>query len=126
MKINIGHIDNAHSDWVRTLDFYRQEISILKKRLTELASRNTGKDVMPQVEHYENQWKVQIDNIDRLEHEISQNAMEIGRQAKESSAGYIEKELAVQHTDLSHKVERQEEMVNQLRREFNRFAMEWM
>lgn len=126
MKINIAHIDNAHSDWIRALDFYRQEMAILRGRLTELASRNTGREVMSQVEHYENQLKVQVNNIDTLEHEIAANAIEIGRQAKESAAGYIEKNLAVQHTDLSQRFERQEEIVNQLRRDFNRFAMKWM
>ena len=79
MKINIVHINNMHVDWKRSIDFYRQELGILKERLTEIAAKNTAKDTMVGVEHFENQFEIQQDNMVRLKHDIKQNMSGIRR-----------------------------------------------
>ena len=45
-KVSITHINNSHGDWLRSLDFYKQELGVLKGRLTEVAGKNTGADVI--------------------------------------------------------------------------------
>ena len=53
-EINIKHISNLHSDALRGLDFYKQEIGILKKRLEEIAADNTGHEVAESIERFQN------------------------------------------------------------------------
>ncbi len=125
-KISISHLGNAHSDWLRALDFYKLETVILKERLTEIAGKNTGAEVMKEVEHFENQFKIQGDNIDRLRHEIHVNLASISREAQRSSAGYIDGILLVQHNNLKERYEAEEKIFNELRRDFNKFASAMM
>ena len=125
-KISIAHVNNAHSDWLRALDFYKDEISILKNRLTEIAGKNTSRDVMRNVEHFENQFKLQKDNIQVLSHDIKQNVKSIKNQLQDANAGYIDGELAEQHNAFSGKFYDEEKVINELRHEFNEFAAQWM
>lgn len=125
-KINIAHLGNEHTSWTRSLNFYKTEILILKLILTELAGKNSGKDVMKEVEHYENVFRIHINNIDTISHEIQVNASAIGRQAQAANAGYIDGELAATQTALGAKVESEEDALRSIIREFRKFAAQWM
>ena len=125
-KVNIAHVNNEHSYWLRSLNFYKTEISILKGILTEIAKKNTGTDVMKNVEHFENQFKVQTDNIDRLSHNIHANLDRISSQAHDSNAGYIDAALLSEHTSLSDKFENEVHILTDMIKSFRTFAGEWM
>ncbi len=125
-KISITHLSNAHNDWLRSLDFYKQEIKILKNRLTEIAGKNSHKEVLAQVEHFENQFSIQANNINRLSHDIKANVSVAGVEAKSSGAGYIDGDLLTQHSYIGQKFEAEEKTINELRYDFNQFAAEWM
>ena len=59
MKTAQEYITEAHASdlqWRKDLDFYKEEISIFKKRLDEIAFKNTSKDIKLLVSHFENQF----------------------------------------------------------------------
>ena len=119
-------MSNAHNSWLRSLDFYKQEINILKGLLTEVAGKNSGAPVTKEVEHYENQLKVQLENIDVLVHDIKENLTNAGKQASASGAGYIDGGLLSNHTALGEKFATEEKIINELRHAFQQFAAQWM
>lgn len=125
-RINISHVTNTHNQWLRSLNFYKTEISILKSILTEIARKNTGGEAMKETEHFENQFYIQSNNIDALAHAIHGNISAIADAAKASSAGYIDAELKKTHDELGIKTEQQETTVTELVRSFRRFAEKWM
>jgi hypothetical protein len=125
-KINVTQINNEHNSWLRSLDFYKTEVIILRGMLTEVAKRNTASEIMKEVEHFENQFKIQVDNIDRLSHNIHVNIDTIGKQAQESNAGYVEGALAAEHTALGEQFESEEHVVRDLIKSFRKFAEQWM
>ena len=125
-KVSITHMNNAHSDWVRALHFYRDELKILSGRLTEIATKNTGREAMLEVEHFENQFRIQAENINTLSHEIRANVSMAAHETKASGAGYIDGILITRHNELSTKFATEEKIINELRRSFNEFASEWM
>jgi hypothetical protein len=125
-QTSISHIGHEHSEWLRSLDFYKQELGMLKERLTEIGGKNTGHDVAVQLEQYENRFKVQRDNIDRLRHNIKENRNAISREVQDNKAGYFERDLSEQYLQLGKDFSAEEEAVNELRREFNQFSTEWM
>ncbi len=125
-KVNITHVSNEHNAWLRSLTFYKTELSILKGILTEVAGKNTASDVSKKVEHFENQFKIQTDNIDRLCHNIHTNIDTIGKQARQSGAGYIDGSLLAEHTDLGDKFKYEERTVIELIHSFRSFAEQWM
>ncbi len=122
---SIPHTNVEHSDWVRSLDFYKDELGILKSRLTEVAGKNTGDEAAKGAEHFENQFKIQITNIDKLRHDINSHLAEIAEQA-EASAGHIEKDELDSHDALRNRYIALEKIINELRHDFYRYAAKWM
>jgi NAD-dependent SIR2 family protein deacetylase len=59
-----------HQDWLSRLQFYKEEIYILKERLQEITSKNSSKEALAKAEHFQNQFIVQRNNIDELVHSI--------------------------------------------------------
>lgn len=66
-----------HDEWKEALSFYKQELATFKNNLLEVASRTTHPDIMRMVEHFQNQFVVQTENIDILRHNIKYNAKTI-------------------------------------------------
>ncbi len=124
-EINIKHISNLHSDALRGLDFYKQEIGILKKRLEEIAADNTGHEVAERIEHFQNQFLIQINNIDDLKHRINENIKTIENQVK-NSAGFVDQKSADENAGLYDQYLSEEKLINEIRQDFNRFASKWM
>jgi hypothetical protein len=124
-EINIKHVSNLHSDALRGLEFYEQELVILRKRLEEIAGDNTGREVAVNIEHFQNQFLIQNNNIDELKHKIKENLKAIESQVM-SSAGFVDQDSMSLNADLYEQYLTQEKIVNDIRHEFNRFASKWM
>lgn len=70
MKDSIAHIHSLCHDWKRELDFYKNEIPILKKRLEEVASRNTAAEIAISIEKFENKFDIIANHLNELGHDI--------------------------------------------------------
>ncbi len=126
VKEKISALSDEHTTWLSSLDFYKQELIGMKTRLTEIAGKYTSKDVAVDVEHFENQLKVQNENIDLLHHDINANLAKVAIQLKENSAGYIDTELVKNHDSQKESFGSLEHVINELRKSFNTFAAKWM
>ena len=122
---NAMDIGVQHSEWLKILDFYEKELNILEKRLEEVAAKNTSFDARAGVEHFQNQFIIQRNNIDELKHIVnahSHNAFEDVKQ----HAGKVETTLVDEHHKIEDDVKQFEKVVNDLRHEFNLFLTKWM
>ena len=126
IKENISAMTDEHTGWLSALVFYKEELNILKKRLTEIAGKNTNKELGPEIEHFENQVNIQSENIDNLHHDINENLSKAAAQAQNNSAGYVDAGLLKTHEGQREKFLTEERTVNELRQNFNRFASKWM
>lgn len=126
MKERLSAIGTAHTEWLSSLGFYRDELDIMKNRLTEVGAKNTAKEVMPQLEHFENQIKLQLEHIDTLEHDIKINIAAVTTQAQENHAGFIDANLLDAYKKQEEAFAVMEKIIADLRHEFNRFAATWM
>jgi len=124
-KISIKHLNNEHNDWLKSLQFYKDQVMILKGRLTELAGKYTSGDVVNQLDHFENQFNIQITNIDTISHDLKAYLHDVTLQA-EGNNGYVEKELIDQHNSFRARFIEEEKFIHELRHEFNKFASHWM
>jgi len=124
-EINIKHIYSLHSDALRSLDFYKQDIKILRNRLEEITADNTRREVAVMIEHFQNQFLIQQNNIDELKHKLHDNLSNIQNQVMEY-AGFISETSSAENVDLYDQYLTIEKLVNEIRQEFNRFASEWM
>lgn len=124
-EINIKHIANLHSDALRALDFYKQDILILRRRLEEIAADNTGHEVAVKVEYFQNQFLIQSNNIDELKHNLNQNLAKVEEQVK-ASAGFLDQSVAAENSEIYSQYLSLEKVINEIRHEFNSFASRWM
>ena len=71
MKDSLSHVHLMCEDWKRELAFYKAELVILKDRLLEVASKNTSKEVLTTVEHYENKFRIISIHVDEMLHDVN-------------------------------------------------------
>ncbi len=60
-------IYNQHAEnmvWTNTINFYKDDLKVLSKRLEELVSKNNQSDFLKSAEHFQNQFIIQKNNMD--------------------------------------------------------------
>ena len=124
-SLTVSHSGTDHQEWLHAIDFYKSEFDILQKRLAEIVSKNTSHEALEGVEHFQNQFIVQRNNIDELRHNINEHTHKI-KLDEEKHAGHIEETLAEEHEKLKDEFSVFEKVVKELRQEFNEYLMKWM
>ncbi|RKS92531.1 hypothetical protein BC952_2433 [Flavobacterium limicola] len=121
----IYQLHEEHKTWLNKLLFYKDELSIMTNRLSEVASKNTSSEVLALVDHFNNQLIIQKEQIDILNHDIK------------SHESYLEAAVRknvndIEHTKFSdHKKHREsiavfEKIFKELREELIDFLSKWM
>jgi len=122
-KIYDQHAENT--EWTSKLNFYKDEIKIIKGRLEEVAAKNSSKEVLAQVERFQNQMIIQRNNIDEALHAVKINEEKLQAEINENP-------VAVDHRSVEyHAIEKDmvdsfEKNFNELRSEFNEFVGQWL
>ena len=122
-KIYTQHEENK--DWMNDLLFYRDEIAIMKNRLAEITNKNTSKEILAQVEHFQNQFILQADTIDNLKHEINLSNDAISLEIRQNDVA-IERRRMEDHAVLREKIVYFRKIFSFLKTEFNTFLSKWM
>ena len=122
---SVTHLTNEHNDWLRALDFYDTEITTMESRLIEVALKNNAQDALKGVEHFQNQFIIQRNNIDELQHNIKINLQQIAHQAL-AIANHVEIFTLSEHENMREDFMSFEKIMLELRHEFNRFLSKWM
>jgi peptidoglycan hydrolase CwlO-like protein len=82
-KQSINTLHHQYNDWMKELDFYKNEIKILENRLTEVAVKNTSKEVLADVEHFQNKFIILNERNDETRHAVNISKTEIEKLAIE-------------------------------------------
>jgi ActR/RegA family two-component response regulator len=122
-KIYTQHAEN--SEWMNKLKFYKDEISILGNRLGEIASKNNHAEVLTQVEHFQNQFIIQKNNIDEIAHAIGQHEKALEKEIEKNPTA-IEHRKFEFHDRQKEQVTSFEKNFSTIRSEFNQFSAKWM
>jgi cellulose biosynthesis protein BcsQ len=124
-KKTIYQLHEEHKTWLNKLLFYKDELKIMGNRITEVAEKNTSKELRSLADHFHNQLIIQKEQIDILNHDIK------------SHDSYLEAAVrknpnAVDHEKFSdHKKHREsiavfEKLFRELREELIDFLSKWM
>lgn len=124
-KIYISDLHFEHKAWSSELSFQKDELKIFRNRLEEVASRWTVKDVMKQVEHFQNNLIRHNEVVDTLVHDVNAHEHELSRFAKENPVA-IDHVHFKDHAKLRGEVETQRKLYGELKSEFMRFLTETM
>jgi hypothetical protein len=124
-KANIFNQHAENTDWTNRLSFYKDEIKIMTGRLVEVASKNSSDEVLAQVEHFQNQFIIQRNNIDEALHAVRINEDALQEEVNSNPVAVDHRSVAY-HAEEKEMVESFEKNINDLRAEFNEFAAKWL
>ena len=114
-----------HEQWKGELAFWKQELLFFNNKLSELVTRWTNKDVLAQLEHYQNQFILHGGVIEDLQETIEKHETRIAAQSIEGEDA-IDVRLAEQHVEFRNKMETQRQIYADLKKEFFRFLEKYM
>jgi len=118
--IYISDLHFEHKLWKSQLEFQRDELKSFNRRLEEVVVRWTDKDILSNIEKYQNNFIRHNEVIDTLLHEI-------GVQENKLTAFAISHPIAIDHvhfddhSEMRESVETQQTIYNKLKKEFMRF-----
>ncbi|MEN9700319.1 MAG: hypothetical protein RLZZ301_1517 [Bacteroidota bacterium] len=117
------HLENQ--DWLKRLDFYKEELIILRERLDEVASKNNDADFLKSLEHFQNQFMIQRNHIDELAHNIRANEGELVKEIEHNPTA-VDHRKVENHDQEADFMGFFEKNFAELRSEFNQFLAKWM
>lgn len=125
MKESIYKQHEENTDWLNRLDFYKEDIKILTKRLEEIAAKNSATEVLSEVERFQNQFIIQNNNIDEIKHLVKENESLLKKEI-ESNPVAVDHRKMEYHEKEKELVEAFEKNFNTLREDYNTFSSKWM
>lgn len=120
MEKKIYLLRAEHEDWLRRINFYKDELKILKSRLEEVASKNTVEDVLKGVEQFQNQLIIQAEQLDILAHNIREHDAAISKNIKQNITASDHRKAA-DHNYSAENMEQFEKLFIEMRNNINRF-----
>lgn len=120
VQADISQLSGECSTWRESLRSYRDEINHFKPRLQEVANQKLSQEQLKDVEHYHNQFHIQLINI----HDLKQSIKAHDRRVKfEMSAnnGQINDETLAEHEHLFEEYQALNHTLQNLGKEFNSF-----
>src|SRR6218665_66186 len=123
-KKTIYQLHEDHKIWQNKLAFYRDEIAIMQNRIEEIAEKNTAKEVMAFVEHFQNRLIIQDEQIDILSHGIQKHEAFLEAAANKNKVA-VDHEKFDDDLQLRSYVDDFERLFNELRKELIAFLSKW-
>ena len=124
-KVHIDDLHFEHQRWEKELKFFLEELPFFQARLEEVAKRYTSKDVLKELDHFQNQLYIERNAMDGLLHDITIHEQEIARYAKDHPVA-VDHVLFKDHSPLRDKIDTNRKMMHDLKMEFNRYLTKWM
>ncbi|MEP0134432.1 MAG: hypothetical protein ABJJ25_13005 [Eudoraea sp.] len=114
-----------HQQWRSELAFWEDELKSFKNRLGELVTRWTDKEVLAQLEHYQNEFILHDRVIDDMQEAIEQHEIRIAAQTK-TGQDALDTILVKKHVEFRNRMETQRQIYADLKKDFFRFLSKYM
>ncbi len=103
----------------------KDELSSFSLRLKEIDAVNTGQDIKAQVEHFQNQFIIQKEVIDVLEHDIKTDENRTAENAKENVTA-VEHRRVVDDQNIRDRMEIFKKIFGELKMEYQDFLGKYL
>lgn len=123
--ISNGNLHFEHELWRNELLFWKDELKFFNNRLSEIVTRWTKKDVLIQLEHFQNEFILHGGVIEDLLEDIEIHETRI---AGQTLAGHdaLDTVLVSKHLDFRNRLETQRAIYADLKKEFFKFLTKYM
>lgn len=121
----ITDIHRSNREWLNLIGFYSDELAIMERRIAEVTAKNTGVEVLANIEHFQNQVIIQKSHLEDLKRAIVHLEDKITEEIKSNpiAADHRRHEAPI---ELSEKVNQFQVLFYELRKEFLEFLVRVM
>jgi len=119
VQTNIANIAGECTEWRKQLRQLRDKLNLCKEQLLEIVTETHSRESLAQVEHYHNQFHIQLINVHDVKHSIKQHEQRM--QFEKEQKGKIAIESLALHDELFKQYQQLEETLQQLLHDFGRF-----
>ena len=123
--VYLGDLHFDHMEWLNILRFRKDEIMIFERRLEEVVRRNTGTEVLAELEHFQNRYIREREVIDEMRHDIKEHENRLEKEAKEHPVA-IDHRYFVDHSELRERMTTFERLYAELKEELHRWLVKRM
>jgi hypothetical protein len=120
VQADIAQLSGECTDWRETLRNFRERFNQCKLRLQQLASNPLSKDELTQVEHFHNQFHIQLINVHDLKQAIKQHERKVNYEV-ETNKGQVSDETFNVHENLNDQYQQLTYTLDELMEEFDHF-----
>lgn len=121
VQTDLTQLTRECGSWKESLRNSRSELSGYRNKLQEVVSLPISKAALPQVEHYDNQFDIQLTNINHLKHAIKEHEKLAEWEIHHPNDQRAE-ELWAKHESLHEQYQYLEHTLTELKSEFNSFV----
>ena len=114
-----------HENWNRELLFWEDELTSFQNRLDELVLRWTAKEVLAEVEKFQNHIIVHREAIVSIKNQIELHETNMADHYKKEE-DVLNKDLVSKHELLRYKIEIQRNLFNEFKGNFFRFLTKYL
>jgi hypothetical protein len=122
-KEQLLEMHSEHNEWQNKIRFYREEIKRLDSQLSEMVTKNSPSQMLASVEHFQNQFILQNENLDIMRHDFKQHENEI-ESIQKGLHDNPDASISGNHETHREKLVQFEKIFHDLRNEFNTFKSE--
>ena len=124
-KIEMNHVELL--EWLKALDFYKNELRFWRKHLSHVVVSNTNKDILLEAEHFQNQVIIQVDQIDLLHHDVKQFENKLDEEFESvSKGGKFSQQIVDVEASLRERMKTFEHIYVDLKHDYYSFLRKYM
>ena len=120
VTVDISQLSGECNTWRDSLRSCREDLNQLKKQLQQTAAQNLTRDQLHDVEHYHNQFHIQLINVHDLKQSIKAHDRRVQFETSANS-GQIAEDTIAEHERLFEEFQSLDSTIKNLREEFGDF-----
>lgn len=114
-----------HETWAKELVFLKEEVNFFERRLEEIVSKNTDREMLAQLEQFQNRFIRQKEVIDELKHKINVHEDKLQKFVNDHPVA-IDHVRFDDHASFRDEMDTNRKLYQDLKSEFFRFMTKWM
>ncbi len=108
---------HENKTWLRLLEFFKQENTVLKNRLAEVLDHKNNKEFLALAEHFQNMFIIKDEFIDELRHDVNGQVQVLTSKDRVT----LDQKIIKKQEKLRNEMEYMETDFSKLKNEFNRY-----
>jgi chromosome segregation ATPase len=121
VQTDISQLSQECSHWIEQLHSFRDELNQLNLQLQQTAERPLNKEDLTELEHFQNQFQIQLIHV----HDVKQEAKQLSRKVQyqlSTSKRDLSEETYHDYEKIADEYETLEHTLSELRSDFGRFV----